>query len=136
MDILLCAFIVWYLYFSFEYMLNHCMAGRNQFLAVFELYAVNVLRNIPGGMKRKTEFIRNLAHNSKYDSILGDKRRWNFGEIQEHNLYRECAEDVFKSPLAFWFKSAVVIGVGVMIGYGLRGIMIFLKSLLGFICGI
>ena len=109
------AFVFWYIYFSFVYFLNGGNVGRNQLTMVFELFREDILWNIPGGLKKKTEYIRNIVDNNEI-GFLGD---YTHEQIKNENLYEECAIKLIPSTLSFWSQTIIVPSFGFLIMWGI-----------------
>ena len=113
---LVCAFVLWYLYFGLEYALNGGTLGRHPFLMVFQCFWEEVLWNIPGGLGRKTKYVRENVIGDSSGSVLGHTLTWNYHEVRSNNLFSACARDVLRGAWSFWATTIVVPTVGFFIG--------------------
>ena len=108
---LVVAFVIWYIYYSIECGLNGGSLERNPFTMAFFLFWEQLLWSIPGGLQRRTEYVRENVVGDWLGGVCGSKRFWNYAEVREKNLYAECARDVLPTPLYFWL---VVVGAPMM----------------------
>lgn len=109
------AFVLWYVYFNFEYAINGGGAGRNPYLMVFQLFWQDILWSIPGGLKRKTAFIKERFGSGNV-CIAGSKRNWEWEDVVRDNLYEDCAKDTLPGPVGFWAKTITVSAFGALLG--------------------
>ena len=114
-----CAFVLWYLYYGLESALNGGTLGRHPLLMPFQCFWEEVLWNIPGGLRRKTEYIRENVIGDWDGSVFGRTRSWNYEEVRIQNLYVDCARDIMRGPIHFWTTTFIVLATGFLIGNSL-----------------
>jgi len=94
---------IWYVYYTLECCLNGGDLGRNFSTMAFSLFYEQLLWSIPGGLSRKSEYVKNnLVRDWENGGVCGSKQFWEYAEVREKNLYVECARDVMPGPLYFW----------------------------------
>ena len=95
--------IFWYLWYGFGYFLNSGTLGRKYTsLMPFDCFWIDFIQNIPGGKKRKIASIKQMVGN--WNGIFAtDNKSWEFEEIRQKNLFKECAMDILPSAKYFWF---------------------------------
>lgn len=96
------ASVIWYINYALYVGLN----GGN---GVFKHFLRDITWYIPGGLRRRADFIRGIVNHPSAlsprcigGSICGKTRVWHYNEIREQNLYQECARDVLGAPIDFW----------------------------------
>ena len=100
--------VVVYLYFGLEGCINGATLGRNRYFMPFQIFWEDLLWSIPGGSRRRTEYIKLLVGDSGDGCICSNKRNWEYNEIRSKNLYSECAKDVLGGNLGFWTKIVII----------------------------
>ncbi len=108
------AFVLLYLYFRLEYSINDGDIGWNPYF-IFQLFKQDVLWFIPGGLKRRTAFIKERFELENI-CIAGNKRNWERDDVVRDNLYEDCAKDTLSGPIEFWVKTIIVLALGALIG--------------------
>ena len=93
--------VLWYILTGFEGAINGGLAGRNPLLMPFQLFGEALPWYLPGGIKRRGEYIRKRVCHG-HGVILGTKYSWKYNQIRDENLYEECAADTLPGPFYFW----------------------------------
>jgi hypothetical protein len=101
------AFFFWLIWYGLHAGLNSGQLGRGRYW-VFECFGEEVLENIPGGLKRKSDKIRQMVGRSGKGVMCGVTRGYDFEEIRRDNLYEEVAREMFPPPAVFWFSSVLI----------------------------
>lgn len=113
---LICVFVLWYVYFGFEYSLNGALSGRHPLLMPFRCFWEEILRNIPGGFKRKTRYMKDNIIGNHSGYIIGRKRSWDYDEVRAQNLFDVCTHDVLRGAISFWATTIIVLVAGFLVG--------------------
>lgn len=119
-------FLVWYFSYGMEVFLN----GGD---SVLKSFAEHLTWHIPGGLKRRAAYIKEIIDSMPLQMVngqprllgtmAGSKRCWDYEEIRDNNLYEEVAKDMLGSTLGFWFCSVLVpIMIGGIITLGIRSV--------------
>ena len=121
---LICAFVLWYLYYGFECALNGGNLGRHPLLMPFQCFWEEVLWNIPGGFRRKMEYVRENVIGDWDGAVLGRTRSWRNEEVRVQNLLSACTHDVMRGPINFWLTTSIVLAVGYLSGYFISSLFV------------
>lgn len=114
---LIVAFVLCYLYYGLESALNGGTVDRHLFWMPFRCFWEEVLWNIPGGFKRKVEYVRKNFVGDWNGSVCGSTRSWNYEEVRTKNLFVACTRDVMRGTINFWLTMTIVSGIGFWFGY-------------------
>ena len=101
---------------------------------VFRCFAEEIMWHIPGGLKRRTAYIKEIVDGMLLQTVNGEprllgtmsgrKQSWSYEEIRDKNLYKECAKDMLGGTLEFWFISIVLpILIGGIITLGICSVV-------------
>ena len=122
------SFVGWYLILALEYELNGGGLGRGRYW-VFECFWEEFLENIPGGMKRKVEKLKEMV-GPPIPNVSGtfvsmtSNRSWTYEELRSSGKWEECAREMFGGPWLFWF-----VTVSIYFLIGAPAVIIFLAAL-------
>lgn len=120
---LVCAFVLWYIYYGAESFLNGGTAGRHPLLMPFQCFWEEVLWNIPGGFARKVEYVRKNVVGYWNGSVCGSTRSWNYEEVRAKDLFVACTRDVMRGTVNFWLTTLIIAGGGFLIGFSISELM-------------
>ena len=126
--------IVTFLVWLFIYGVTAFLNGGD---GVFRCFAEEIMWHIPGGLKRRADYIKDIVDSMPLQIVNGEprllgtmsgtKQSWSYEEIRDKNLYSDCAKDMLGSTLGFWFSSVLLpIVIGGMITLGIDSVVYYI----------
>lgn len=116
----------WYAINALEYGLNSGQLGRGKWW-VFECFWEELLQNLPGGLERKVEKLKQMVgpYHPRVDGVFcSGSGSWRYNDLREHGGWEECARAMFGGPVYFWLVKVgaysivgLAIGLPVLIAY-------------------
>ena len=100
------AFVIWYLYYGLECLLNGAESGL---FMPFSLFVKDFTWSIPGGLRRRVVYFKeNLMPtpsriDGKRHGCISGTISWDYDWVANNNLYEDCAKDTLPGPFHFWF---------------------------------
>lgn len=91
---LIVGFVLWYLVYGLECFLNGGSLGRNQWTMQFVLLNQEISWLLVPGAKVKYLKEHVILDCFEHGAICGSTKGWDYQEVREQNLWRECANDV------------------------------------------
>lgn len=91
-----------YVLYGIEGYLNGAHVGRHPTWFPFQFYLAELRQYLPGGLKRRTDFIRALIGDREGSSISGKSKLWWCNEVRASGAYQECALDVLGTGREFF----------------------------------
>jgi hypothetical protein len=92
-------FFVWYFFYGLEVYLNGGLTGKGRG-RVFKCFWEDVSWFSPGGLSRRTDYIRKMV-NSQQNSA-GSINGYRYEQIREQNLYELVAKQSLGNGFYFW----------------------------------
>ncbi len=93
-------FGLWYLSYGLECFMDGATLSRDQFLAPFQCFWEEVLWVLPGGRKRKGDYIRRQVSRFEGEGYMGS---WTYSDIRRFNLYEEVGSAMLPGWIHFVF---------------------------------
>ena len=98
-------FAFWYVYYGLETYLNGGSTRGKWW--VFKCFWEEILWFSPGGLARRTEYIRKLVHPE--GDNFGYICNYTYAEIRRRNLYEKVAKKSLGSGFYFWGVNVILI---------------------------
>lgn len=103
--------VCWYVCYGLTCFLNGATLGWNhsQFLLPFYWLWKDLLWILPGGANRKAEYMRERIEGLERGCVSGDKKSWDYAEVNRTKDYRRCAADVLPNSTDFFMNHFVPV---------------------------